>query len=294
MVGILPNVLAPKGARARSQLGSAFETYFDNFDPNHTQSSAMVKSRYVTATKYGISTWNQGRLEVGTLIGILANTIPSTFYMLVNIYSNPSLLRDIRFELETHSITSTSAASKTLHVLTLRDRSPLLSSTWNELLRLYARGASSRLVLEDTWLDNKYLLKKNMVVQMPTAVMHSDPAVWGPDAHSFDPRRFMKSVDDNNRGKPAAAKSGAAYRPFGGGSALCPGRHFVTMEVMTLTAWLVLRYDMEPLGRGGEWVIPEQKQESLATNVFPPGEDIKVKVIERKGYEGVDWGFEVD
>ena len=294
MVGILPHLVAPKGARARAQLGAAFETYFDNFDPHHTQSSAMIKSRYVTATKYGVSTWNQGRLEVGTLIGILANTIPSTFYMLVNIYSNPSLLRDIRSELETHSVTSTSATSKTLHVLALRDRSPLLSSTWNELLRLYARGASSRLVLEDTWLDNKYLLKKNMFVQMPIAVMHSDPSVWGPDAHTFNARRFMKSDDDSNRGKFAAAKSGAAYRPFGGGWALCPGRHFVTTEVMMLTAWLVLRFDMESLERGGEWVVPEQKQESLATSVFPPAKDINVKIIERKGHEGVEWRCEVD
>ena len=275
-------------------LGSAFENYFNNFDPNSSQISAMVKSRYVTNTKYGISTWNQGRLEVGTLIGILANTIPSTFYMLVNIYSNPSLLQSIRAELETNSVSTTSPASKILHVLAVRDQSPLLLSTWNELLRLYARGASSRLVLEDTWLDNRYLLRKNMVVQMPTAVMHTDPKVWGPDAHVFNARRFMKSDDSNNSGKSSAGRSGAAYRPFGGGSALCPGRHFVTMEVMTLTAWLVLRFDMEPLENGGKWVVPEQKQESLATNVFPPGEDVRVRIVERKGYEGVEWGFEVD
>lgn len=56
----------------------------------------MIQARYSAATKYP---WNQGRLEVGTLLGILVNTLPSSFYMLVQIYSDPALLQDIRDEL---------------------------------------------------------------------------------------------------------------------------------------------------------------------------------------------------
>lgn len=70
---------------------------------------------------------------------------------------------------------------------------------------------------------------------------------------------------------------------------MCPGRHFVTMEVLALTAYMVLRFDMTPTE--GKWAIPMQRQESLATNVFPPEKDIRVKVTRRLGYEHVIWDF---
>ncbi|MCJ1307076.1 hypothetical protein MMC25_000722 [Agyrium rufum] len=287
MINVFPNIIAPKGARARSILGAAFQNYFENFDPDRTQSAAMIKARYHSNTKYGLSTWNQGRLEVGTLLGVLANTIPSAFYMLNRIYSDPALLQNIRDELESSSV-STSESSRTLHVLRLRENCPLLLSTWQEVLRVHARGASSRFVREDTLLDNRYLLKKNMVVQMPMTVIHSDPASWGNDAHVFQARRFLKQGD----ALKGTRAGGPAYRPFGGGASMCPGRHFVALEVTTLVAYLVLRFDMEP--SSGKWFVPAQRQESLATNVFPPAKDIKVKLSKRQGYEDVQWKFEVN
>ena len=74
---VLPNIFAPKGHRARMELGNAFQQYFENFAP--AQSAAIIRGRYDEATRYGITPLEQGRLEVGTLIGILANTIPSIF-----------------------------------------------------------------------------------------------------------------------------------------------------------------------------------------------------------------------
>ena len=288
MVDVLPSITARKGARAREVLGSAFQKYFDDYVPDQTQSSAMIKARYTSNTQYGLTTWNQGRLEVGTLLGILANTIPAAFYMLVHIYSDEQLLLDIRNELEASSVSTSETAIRTLHVLSVRDKSPLLYSTWQELLRVHARGTSSRFVREDTMLDDKYLLKKNMVLQMPMTVMHTDPAFWGNDAHSFNARRFLKQ-DSSGQGIKA---SGAAYRPFGGGTSMCPGRHFVTLETMALIAYLVVQFDMIPAD--GKWFIPAQKQESLATNVFPPSKDIKVKIVRRRGFEDVKWDFQVD
>ena len=284
ILDLLPNVLAPKGAKARVALGTAFQRYFESFDP--AESSAMTKARYASNVKYGLTSWNQGRLEVGTLIGILANTVPSAFFMLVHIYSDPTLLREVREELENQSVSvsATNPKARTLHAASIRDRCPLLSSTWQELLRVHAQGASSRFVREDVMLDGKYLLKKNMVVQMPMAVMHSDPSIWGNDATSFQPKRFL---DDNRKG----SKTAVSYRPFGGGASMCPGRHFVTLETLALTAYLVLRFDILP--SQGSWFIPTPKQESLATNVFPPGEDIRVKIRKRESYEAVEWAFEI-
>ena len=247
----------------------------------------MILARYTANTQYGLTTWNQGRLEVGTLLGILANTVPSVFYMMVHIYSDPALLRDIREELEVSAVFSSPGISeRCLRILKMREAG-LLHSTFQEILRVHALGASSRFVREDTMLDDRYLLKKGMVVQMPMAVMHKEPLAWGEDVHEFDPRRFLKQLEGSKRFK----SNPAAYRPFGGGASLCPGRHFVTLEAMALTACMVLRYDVEPLQ--GNWYIPKQKQESMATNVFPPEKDIRVKVSKRSGFENVKWTFEM-
>lgn len=246
----------------------------------------MIRARYSAATKYGVSPSNQGRLEVGTLLGILANTIPSSFYMIVHIYSDPALLQDIRDELEAMSVLNVPGETKrSLCVITMREKCQLLHSTFQELLRLHAQGSGARFVREDTLLDGQYLLKKGMVVQMPMAVMHADPSIWGPDAQEFQPRRFLKQNAVGNESKAALT----VYRPFGGGASKCPGRHFATLEILALTAYMILRFDIVP--SRGEWSIPEPKQESLATNVFPPKKDLKVRIIPRQGSDEVRWDF---
>lgn len=282
LVNLAPNILAPKGNRARLAVAVAFQQYFENFISGTTPCSAMTQARYTTNTRHGISSHDQGRLEVGTLIGILANTIPAIFYTLVHVYSDPILLQDIRAELETTFVSTPDPGepmTRHLWILRMRENCHLLHSTFQEILRLHARGASARFVREDIMLDGQYLLKKGMVVQMPMGVMHSDPTIWGADVTEFQPRRFLKKQQNPT-----------AYRPFGGGASLCPGRHFVTLETLALTACMVLRYDMASVD-GEPLRIPTQKQESMATNVFPPEHDIRVRFTEREDCKNVTWSF---
>ena len=286
IANVLPGILAPKGNRARSVLASAFQEYFMHYDAEGSLSSAMIKARYSANVKYGVSFQDQGRLEVGTLLGILANTVPSAFYMICRIYSDEVLLHGIRHELETTCVTKTSDQSTwTLNILAMREKSQLLHSTFQELLRVHAMGAGSRYVREDVLLHGQYLLKKGMVVQMPMAIMHSDPRIWGANVDDFQPNRFLKQAEVIKDSKSQSV----AYRPFGGGASMCPGRHFVTLEVMALTALMVLKFDIMPLK--DPWYIPAQKQESLATNVFPPERDIRVKLKVREGFQDIDWNF---
>ena len=233
----------------------------------------MTQARYTNATRHGITPMNQARLEVGTLIEILANTILTIFYLLVHIYNDPNLVSDIRKELVNQCLLGTpEEIAQNPKLLSMPEICPILRSTFQELLRVHALGTSARFVLEDVVLDDKFLLQKGMIVQMPMAVMHSDSTAWGEDVNEFQPRRFLKQKDSGSTHK----KNLTAYRPFGGGASLCPGRHFVTLETMALVACMVSRFDLSPVK--GQWTIPRQKQESLATNVFPPAKDIKVKV----------------
>ena len=286
---MLPSILAPKGYRARSKLAVAFQQYFEKYTLGRTKSSAMIQARYSANTHHGLTSMNQGRLKVGTLLGILANTIPSIFYLLIHVYSDPKLLHDIRHEIESSSVSSIPGeTAQYLRVLTMRERCSLLHAAFQELLRIHALGAGSRFVREDITLDNQYLLSKGMVVQMPMVVMHSDPSAWGVNVKDFQPRRFLKRSDNQKEIK----QNMTMYRPFGGGASMCPGRHFVTLEAMALAACMILRFDITPTDR--QWIIPRQKQESLATNVFPPEHDVKVKIRKRKGFEGVKWNFVMD
>ncbi|KAL8684584.1 MAG: hypothetical protein Q9224_006256, partial [Gallowayella concinna] len=189
---IIPRLLAPVGYKARSDLAAAFAEYFRHYDPERAQSSAMIEARHHSNTQYGLTPWNQGCLEVGTLLGILANTIPSSFYMLVRLYTDPVLLEDVRAELEAVAINVTSDQTRVVEIMALRESCHLLNATWQELLRVHALGVGSRYVREDVLLNNQYRLEKGRVVQMPMAVLHSTPMVWGPDAHEFRPRRFMR------------------------------------------------------------------------------------------------------
>ena len=298
MVGILPRIISPKGYRGRTKIAAGFRDYFEKYVPGRTKSSAFTLARYTANNRYGITVENQGLLEVGTLVGILANTIPTAFYMLVRVYSDATLLHDIREELESNAVSSgPNEMTKQINIMAVREKCPLLYATFQELLRIHSLGTGSRYVREDVVLNNQYLLKKDTIIQMPTEVMHTDPAIWGDDAQDFRPSRFLKGskkqtgtqADGQVEMNRVLKNTSSAYRPFGGGAALCPGKHFVALELLGLTACMVLRFDMVPVAE--KWIIPPQKQESLATNVFTPVHDVRVKISSRRGFEDVVWNF---
>lgn len=226
-----------------------------------------------------------GRLEVGSLIGVLVNTVPGLVYLLYHVFSDQSLLKDIRAELET--IISKDGPEKLLSfdISILKEKSLLLLSTFQEVLRVYARGASARVVMEDTVINNEYLLKKGATVIMPQSVIHSDTSVWGPNG--FHARRFLKQ--DSVAQASAKRSSAASYRPFGGGSTICPGRHFATAELLGVAAMMIYKYELSPAC--GQWRLPTPRQTSWATNIFPPKHDIEVLISTRPGMEDTRWSF---
>jgi cytochrome P450 len=124
-------------------------------------------------------------------------------------------------------------------------------STWQETLRFFGISISARVVQEDTLVDNHFLLKKGGVLMMPNATIHTDQGLWGPSAHEFNHKRFIKAKGDGSVRFPAAA-----FRGFGSGHVLCPGRHFASMEVLALLALILVRLDVTPTG--GHWVVPKK------------------------------------
>ena len=292
LLNIAPAITTPKGHRARETCFRALISYFNNCGTD--DASALVKVRHENNTKYGISIEDRAHFEMSNVFGILVNTAPATFWTISHIYSSPLLLEDIRKEVEDILLTEDknhgSGLVRTIDITKLKTACPLLLSTFQEVLRVTTHGISARWVVKDTMLADRYLLKKDSIIQMPSAVIHADTDVWGPSAKEFDPRRFMKT---QQKGEEQTRRHPAAFRAFGGGTTLCPGRHFATTEVVAVVAMLVLRYDITPLhgSSPGEWVLPKQDTNNVGTSVLPPVSDIKVRITKREGSEDGKWAF---
>ena len=288
LVGILPSIMARKGLAGRARVARAFESYF--LAGGHKQASILMQNRYNTSAKNGISNSDIARYEIGGALALLVNTAPVTFWMLLLVYADTGLLEEIRQEVGLVITRTSDSLGSTNHIdiSSLKSTCPLLTSTFQEVLRYRSMGTSVRQVMEDTILDGQWLLKKDSMIQMPSRVLHSDSSLWGPEAHEFNPRRFIKSEGQPTKSKRAPA---AAFRAFGGGSTLCPGRHFATNEVLAVVSMFVMRYEMAPLS--GKWTLPTVEKTNAASVIMEPDTDVEVLVSQREGYEGDRWSFEL-
>lgn len=289
LLNILPEYTAPSGSVAREKMYQAFLSYYRNhgsFDPS---ASDLVQAKTALNRKYGFSTEYMAHSDLGELTAVLFNVVPAGFWLLLYIYSSPSLLAEIRTEVQAIfvqrlAVDGPGESFGVLNITLIRQNCPLLCSTYKEVLRLIGSVTTNRLVLEDTTIkatDKEYLLKKGAIVEIPGAVLHEDASIWGPDATDFNPRRFLDNLTNQKRHP-------AAFRTFGGGATLCPGRHFAFVEILSFASMIVMGYDMTP--ENGVWALPK-KDTSRLPGVVKPVTDVKVRIRRREGFERTRWVY---
>ena len=122
---------------------------------------------------------------------------------------------------------------------------------------------------------------------MPSLVVHTDPAVWGPDVSKFNHKRFTK----DNRIQSSQKLNPKALRAFGGGTTLSPGRHFATTEILATVVMFILRYDLIPLHN--RWTPPKTEKTNIAAVVMEPDTDITVRVLPRESSTNCNWDFKL-
>jgi Cytochrome P450 len=290
LIGVLPSIMARKGIAGRTRVVNAFERYFQA--GGHEKASVFMRNRYAASFKHGVPIKDIARYEVGGSLAVLVNTAPSAFWMLLYVFSFPEVLQDIRREIGSILTTATDNTGTKFHSLditSVKTSCPLLTSTFQEVLRLRSMGTSIRQVMEDTVLDDQWLLKKDCMIQMPSRVIHEDSSIWGTDVDEFYPRRFMK--DASHKTETGRPPKPAAFRAFGGGTTLCPGRHFATNEILAVVSMFVMRYDMVPMA--GEWTMPDTYNTNVAAVIMEPDTDIDVEISLRQGFEDGKWAFSV-
>jgi cytochrome P450 len=135
--------------------------------------------------------------------------------------------------------------------------------------------------------ERSYLLKKDSVVQLPATVTHVSTATWGPDAASFNPRRFLKS---DSQTTDQQRQQRRALMPFGGGRNLCPGRHFAYAEIVGMAAVMAVGCKTEGIRVPGN----SERRVKFADGAYRPiGSALTMgaKISRREGWEDVVWSF---
>ena len=294
MMGVFPKWTARKAYNGLERCTRGFMEYIK--EKRYTKAYELLQRRRQFHEDEGLSLEDQARCEVPMMLGINVNAGITAFWVLNNIYSRPSLLAEIREEIQSHALVEPDRISFSA----LRDKVPILNSIFRESMRVTAPMSSARYVKEDTLLADTWLLRKGTVVQIAGPVLHANKNIWGEDVESFNPRRFVynqNGTKSSSDGSIVDAKANqvhpAAYRSFGGGSTLCPGRHFAQMEVLSLTAVILMGFDLEaPKGQDKVAWDPPMDDKRFPIAVIKPLTEVNVRFVRRPGMEDVKWKLE--
>jgi cytochrome P450 len=113
---------------------------------------------------------------------------------------------------------------------------PMLQRVIDESLRLFPPSwIVSRMVAEEGELGG-FRIPKGEQLMISSYVVQRDPKHWE-DPERFDPDRFLP--------ERAPKSSQFIYFPFGGGPRVCIGSNFALMEMQTIIATILRRYDFE-------------------------------------------------
>lgn len=304
VVDLAPSITARKAYWARQRVLDGLIEFVKT--ERYKKACPLIQERVQTNLSFGLSPEMAGHAELVLMFGILGNAVPSNFWLIANIFARPELLERIREEvqkvLDFKPLTAGNMkeASLVVPAKSINMKScPLLYSCYRETLRDVSLLTSPRMVMEDTLVPrakngSDYLLRKDSIVQIAGGVMGRDPQVWGEDARSWNPERFLTPTSQPSsvpRLTAAPLPSGvpsAAFRAYGGGTVICPGRHFAQSELMTLAAVLALGFDItEP--DGSTLKLPKKDETRIPLSVMKPSFDPLVKIQRRVGWEDVHW-----
>lgn len=302
LVGGWPGVTAGRAYRGRERLVEGFRRYLERGGHLDASASEIVRRRVEILTGHGLPMEEVARSEVSFLFAGIVNTATTAFWVVVHLFARPGLLRRVRAELLAGGVTELDfGGGKPTRLLDLEAvkagrASPTLGAVFREALRTGSDNYSTRLVKEDTVLAGRWWVGKGSVVQIAGGVIHADEKIWGEGAEGFDPVRFLKLEEGEGEAEGSGSGKGgeekpkkvhpAAFRAFGGGKTLCPGRHFATYEIVAFAAMIVLTFDLEAVdGKGkvgGKIVVPAKEDGVLPVHILEPKTAVRVKVRVRE------------
>ncbi|KAI3325316.1 cytochrome P450 [Xylariaceae sp. AK1471] len=223
---LLPKLFFPKLFRARGLAASAMIEYMRKV--GHETASGLVRKRYKHhLDRFGLSVEDIARGELRNTFAVLSNLTPCAFGVLYRVYSDDQVLANVCQELSIlarESYGPGSEISNSVKLAGMRTYCPMLLNAFQETLRYLAVNPRPRVLIDNVLLDGHILIKKGSMFIIPALVRHSSVPVWGNDPGESNHRFAPKAA--SGRKKP----NRVAFRAFGGGHVLCPGRHFATFD----------------------------------------------------------------
>ena len=167
-----------------------------------------------------------------------------SFWLVVHILFTPGLAESIREETQPAFRSDGSLDGNYTY-----SACPRLNGLWLETLRVSANSTAVRNVLSDTTIGGK-LLRKNNKILISARQLHFSSVDFGDNIDQFDVNRFIK--------RPNLHHS-PAFRPFGGGPTLCPGRFLAKYMALSFVALLLHRFDVSIVGSQAMPIYRESK-----------------------------------
>ncbi|KAL4769553.1 cytochrome P450 [Aspergillus nidulans var. acristatus] len=153
---------------------------------------------------------------------------------------HPDIQTRLRQEIRTN-LPSTSSNDPEPVTAEAVDSLAYLHAFCNEVLRFHPSVPFTfRTTTRDTTLAGTLLPKGTNLTISPEVINH-DPELWGPDAHIFNPDRWLGPGRANTGG----ASSNYALMTFLHGPRSCIGQGFAKAELACLVAAMVGRFEME-------------------------------------------------
>jgi hypothetical protein len=249
-------------------------------------------------------------------LNVNANQV--TFWMIFHIFANPTLLSEIRAEIEPHVKLRQEDGNKgqpslDIDLPSIRKHCTLLQGAFLETMRWESGAMLFRYVNEDFTLTESaedarifnhdapqtYVFKKGEYIVLPHGTHQMDERYF-PNPESFDARRFwtekgQKSqkgdqlFEENDTEAEAKERVKVEYKtmlPWGGGASMCKGRKFAESEVLIFVAAVITCWDIEYIDESGKpkpWKHPGHKGGSGAV---VPATDVRVRLRRRDVLSG--------
>ena len=283
-MNFFPQILASKAYKGREKVFKGFQKYYAaDWRKN---ASEFIKARYRVNQKF-ISQEDIEHFDLSILVALLVNMSAATSWVLFYMYSRQDFLNELRKkceELADSNDPTSQQRTRTLSVTKLLEEFPLLDLMIQETLRVQSTNASGRIVLQDTVLSDRYLLKKDAFVLIPSAEIHHDEDAWGPDRDEFNMHRFMPD-------RTGSKLNHSAIRIWGGGANMCLGKFFAMNQIASVAVSFALRYNLKPVS--GVWTMPETRPH-ITTSILTPVDEFYVDITDRPGTDGAAWEIRWD
>ncbi|KAK4197159.1 Abscisic acid 8'-hydroxylase 4 [Triangularia verruculosa] len=271
-----PRLLSTSMIAAKEKLVFAMQSFFSTPPAHRPETSWFISQIEAETTRLAISPSDSAIFFFQLFWSINGNTRKAPFWILSYLLCHfPHLLPAIRSETAPAILPDGSGGDGggvNIAYLTDDKLCPVLNSIWEETTRLTAFAASVRFLTHDVHLGGKVLRRGNRLM-MPQRQLHFDAKSFGKTAAEFDPDRFLRDP---------GLKRHPSFRPFGGGTTMCPGRNLAKQTTLAFVAMVLDRFDVELDPPGQKFPRPAEGKPSIGLVDVTEGEDLRVKLTPRR------------